>query len=123
MAAAALALPEAERHRVPTSVRWTGEEPRRRCAGPAGLVAEVRAAVADELAAMTTGTIAVLSTDPAALGELPGSVAVHTPGSAKGLEFDVVILAGPKAIAAACPADLYVAMTRPTQRLVLVEDQ
>ena len=48
-------------------------------------------------------------------------VAVNTPNSAKGLEFDVVVVVDPGAIAAGCPADLYVAMTRATRRLVLVE--
>jgi superfamily I DNA/RNA helicase len=45
---------------------------------------------------------------------------VHTPGSAKGLEFDVVVVVDPDAVRAGCPADLYVAMTRATRRLILV---
>jgi len=107
MEAAALALPEDERHRVPRSVRRTGVPP---------LHARL-----DELAALVDGpgTAAVITTDPAALPDLDG-VAVHTPGSAKGLEFDVVAVVDPAAIGATCPADLYVAMTRATRRLVLV---
>ena len=123
MDAAALVLPEEQRHRVPQSVRRTGEPPRRRQVARDGLAAEIRAAVADELAAAGTGTIAVITPDPAAvpdLSDLDASVATHTPGSAKGLEFDVVVVVDPATIGAHCLADLYVAMTRATQRLVLV---
>jgi DNA helicase IV len=107
MEAAALALPEDERHRVPRSVRRTGEPP-------------IDAGI-EELAGFVDGpgTAAVITADPAALPDLDG-FAVHTPGSAKGLEFDVVAVVDPEAIGAACPADLYVAMTRATRRLVLV---
>jgi DNA helicase IV len=48
---------------------------------------------------------------------------VLTAREAKGLEFDVVVLADPDAIVAESPrgaAALYVAMTRPTQRLIVV---
>ena len=124
MEEAALVLPVDERDRVPTSVRRTGEAPRRRRVGPAGLVGEVRAAVAEEPDGDGSGTVAVITRDPAALPDLGGPqrpVAVHTPNSAKGLEFDVVVVVDPGAIAAGCPADLYVAMTRATRRLVLVE--
>jgi DNA helicase IV len=107
MEAAALALPEDERHRVPQSVRRTGEPP-------------IHARL-DELAALVDGpgTAAVITTDTGSLPGLDG-FAVHTPGSAKGLEFDVVAVVDPEAIGAACPADLYVAMTRATRRLILV---
>ena len=123
MEAAALVLPEEERHRVPQSVRRTGEPPRRRCAARGELAAEVRAAVVDQLTVTTTGTIAVITADLAAmpdLSDLGTPVAVHTPGSAKGLEFDAVIVVDPETIGARCLADLYVAMTRATQHLVLV---
>ena len=107
MEAAVLALPEEERHRVPQSVRRTGEPP-------------IHARL-DELAALVDGpgTAAVIMTDTGSLPGLDG-FAVHTPGSAKGLEFDVVAVVDPEAIGAACPADLYVAMTRATRRLILV---
>jgi superfamily I DNA/RNA helicase len=65
------------------------------------------------------GTVAVIGTDPAAQPDL-GPVVVHTPGTAKGLEFDVVVVIDSETIAARCPADLYVAMTRATRRLVMV---
>ena len=109
MDAAALALPSDERHRVPRSVRRTGEQPRHVA------MSELAAVIADA----GPGTVAVITTDPAALPVL-GPVAVHTPGTAKGLEFDVVVVVDPETIAASCPADLYVAMTRATRRLVLV---
>ncbi|ODA90652.1 AAA family ATPase [Leifsonia xyli subsp. xyli] len=51
-------------------------------------------------------------------------IAVLTGYEAKGLEFDAVVLADPDALAAESSrgaAALYVAMTRPTQRLTLVE--
>ena len=109
MDAAALVLPETERHRVPRSVRSTGERPRHVA------MSELSAVVADA----GPGTLAVIALDPVALPDL-GPVALHTPGSAKGLEFDVVVVVDPEAIAARCAADLYVAMTRATRRLVLV---
>ena len=40
--------------------------------------------------------------------------------SAKGLEFDAVVIVDPERIRAHNPADLYVAMTRATQRLGLL---
>lgn len=48
---------------------------------------------------------------------------VLTPADAKGLEFDVVIVVEPERILAAGPsgaADLYVTLTRATQRLGIV---
>nr|WP_089772976.1 AAA family ATPase [Ruania alba] len=53
---------------------------------------------------------------------LTDQVVVLDPGASKGLEFDVVVLAEPSQILADAgrPGDLYVAMTRPTQRLHVV---
>ncbi|WP_181784398.1 ATP-binding domain-containing protein, partial [Pseudonocardia pini] len=56
--------------------------------------------------------------DVADLPDLPAEV--HTPVSAKGLEFDVVLIVDPERIRAHNPADLYVSITRATQRLGLV---
>ena len=59
-----------------------------------------------------------------ALG-LTRAIALLTPQDAKGLEFDAVIVVEPSAIIAASERGagaLYVAMTRPTQRLYLVSD-
>jgi superfamily I DNA/RNA helicase len=50
-------------------------------------------------------------------------IAVLTAFEAKGLEFDAVVLADPDGLVAESPrgaAALYVAMTRPTQRLTMV---
>ena len=116
MDAAALVLPES---RAPSGAPFrpvTGEPPS--APGRPGRVAgEVRAAVA--LAGQAPrGDHA----GPGGLPDLgPDVPRVHTPGSAKGLEFDVVAVVDPEAIGAACPADLYVAMTRATQRLVLLD--
>jgi len=52
-------------------------------------------------------------------------VTVLAPRQTKGLEFDAVVLVEPAAIAegAGATSDLYVAMTRPTQRLVVVHSR
>jgi superfamily I DNA/RNA helicase len=104
--------------RTPESVRSTGERPWQRTVPESELVATVRGAVEAEAAALEHGTIALLTADPEPYRDLP--VEVHTPVSAKGLEFDVVVIADPAAIRAANPADLYVSITRATQRLGLV---
>ena len=56
-------------------------------------------------------------------GELPDlerTLVVLTPGQAKGLEFDVVVLVEPADVLTASAGDLYVAMTRPTHALHVV---
>lgn len=73
---------------------------------PTGLVSELSAVVSRALA----------QAHPAA-GE---QVSVLDPRNAKGLEFDAVVLVEPAEIAAQSDSDIYVAMTRPTQRLVVV---
>jgi DNA helicase IV len=106
-----------------------------------GRVADAVADVVSELAAGLSGTLAVIA--PVAIVDevfgaltpalgrdvgrgaagLSRQVAVLTAREAKGLEFDDVVLADPDAIVAESPrgaAALYVAMTRPTQRLVVV---
>ncbi|RRD44070.1 HelD family protein [Buchananella hordeovulneris] len=74
---------------------------------PAGQVAQTREALADFLT-QATGEADLLQ-----------RVVVLTPLLAKGLEFDVVVVFDPLALATVTPADLYVAMTRPTTRLVV----
>jgi DNA helicase IV len=107
----------------------------------AGQVPDAVAAVVSDLVAVQSGTLAVIApvavvdeifgTLTPALGRdvgrgaagLSRQVAVLTAREAKGLEFDVVVLADPDAIVAESPrgaAALYVAMTRPTQRLIVV---
>ncbi len=94
------------------------------------------------LALEVEGTVAVIATDERVDGlretlalEFPGLVGSAADGlgsdvtvlgtnEAKGLEFDSVVVVDPAAIVQATergPAALYVAMTRPTQRLVFAE--
>jgi DNA helicase IV len=71
--------------------------------------------------ARVAGTAAALGLSPRP--DLDAPVAVLTPGEAKGLEFDSVIIVDPAGIEQASPrgrADLYVALTRTTRRLGLV---
>jgi DNA helicase IV len=82
------------------------------------------AAVAEEVEQFST--VAVISPEP--LPDLPASpgLSVLTPGQAKGLEFDAVVLVEPAAVVAAARqgvSDLYVAMTRATQRLRILHRQ
>ncbi|MFC0529570.1 HelD family protein [Phytohabitans kaempferiae] len=118
----------------PRSVRQTGEEPWTRRLDvaqlpkvvldeavevgdgrlgvivPAGRMAELGPAIADAVPEV------VLGAEP----DLEKRVAVLTVRQAKGLEFDSVLLVDPDAIVAESPRgqnDLYVALTRATQRL------
>lgn len=109
--------------RPPRSVRASGEVPWRLAAADvpgalATLIAEhaegklaIIAPVVDELAAALS-----LPVPP----DLTGDVVLLTPAQAKGLEFDVVVIADPVAVLAAGPNDLYVAMTRATRQLGVV---
>jgi DNA helicase IV len=123
---------------TPTSVRETGVVPWHRQWAPGELTPSVAAAVSAETAAVAGGNVAVLA--PAALvdvlneavgsGPLDGSgtdgpdlddmVVVLTVSQAKGLEFDSVLIVDPVQILADSPhglSELYVALTRATQRL------
>jgi DNA helicase IV len=102
----------------PESVRATGETPWHATVPAPDLAAAVRTAVDAERARLGRGTLAVIAADPDGLEGLAADV--HTPMSAKGLEFDVVVIVDPERIRAHRPADLYVAMTRATQRLGLL---
>ncbi len=124
----------------PQSVRRTGVAPRvvRVCGGPEKLAAQLPAVLADEAAAVGAGRVGVLG--PAArveelstiVPDVPSGtsgadrdapVTVLTVAQAKGLEFDAVVLVDPAAIVAESPRglnDLYVALTRTTQRLCIV---
>jgi DNA helicase IV len=129
---------------TPTRAVREGDWPIRRTTaaeGPGGLADAVVEAVQHDRAVSTEGTLAVIAPeaevdavaaavqsrfgDTAARGAsgLTRPIAVLTGYEAKGLEFDAVVLADPDALAAESPrgaASLYVAMTRPTQRLTLV---
>lgn len=119
MALAAEVLAEfAPDRRPPESVRAAGEDPWQRTVPASGLVAEVRRAVEAEAALLERGTLAVVAADVEGLAGLPAEV--HTPVSAKGLEFDAVVIVDPERIRARNPADLYVSITRATRRLGLL---
>jgi hypothetical protein len=112
--------------RPPESVRSSGETPWR-------LRADLDA-VADLTAAHTGGQLAIIApathiaTLAAALSlptrrpDLTDKVVLLTPAQAKGLEFDAVLIVDPARILARPLGhnDLYVAMTRATQRLGVV---
>ena len=104
-------LPDASRQ--PTSVR-TGDQPWARQVTAGELAAAVAGAVEREAALVGAGSVAVIAPEGMAV---PGAL---TPGAAKGLEFDAVVVVEPAAILAAGVADLYVALTRATQRLGIV---
>jgi hypothetical protein len=111
MAVAAALLAEfAPEVRPPESVRASGVRPWSRQVDDDDLPAAVEGFVRDE--AGREGTSVVIG--PAGV---PGAV---TPSETKGLEFDAVLVVEPAAILAEGPrgpADLYVALTRATQRL------
>ena len=105
----------------PESVRSTGEDPWHATVPATDLAAQVRNAVEAEAAQLGRGTLAVIAAEHNDLAGLAGLPAqLHTPVSAKGLEFDVVVIVDPERIRARNPADLYVSMTRATQRLGLL---
>ncbi|WP_308015496.1 UvrD-helicase domain-containing protein [Pseudonocardia sp. ICBG1293] len=118
-AAARVLATYAPDRRPPESVRSTGEPPRTHTVPAGELAAAVRRIVDDERARTPGGTVTVIAPPGTDAGS-PG-VPVHTPVSAKGLEFDAVVIVDPERIRATDPADLYVAMTRATQRLTILE--
>lgn len=127
---------------TPTRAVREGDWPIRRVAADADELPDaVAEAVWHDRGIDASGTVAVIATsttvdavadavtrrfgDEAARGAagLSKPIAVLTGYEAKGLEFDAVVLADPDALAGETPrgaASLYVAMTRPTQRLTLV---
>jgi DNA helicase IV len=127
---------------TPTRAVREGEWPIRRVSAAESWLADaVAEAVQADREIDATGTVAVIAPtrdvdavaaavsarfgDHAARGAagLMRPIAVLTGYEAKGLEFDAVVLADPDALVAESPrgaASLYVAMTRPTQRLTLV---
>lgn len=128
VAAGVLAAIDA-RLRAPQSVRDTGVRPWQ-CRADRSEPAAVLGSVVDgELAEVDGGTVAVVV--PETLADVMFDVAtpaadrvsVLTVGRAKGLEFDSVVVVAPDEIIAESPRglnDLYVALTRATQRLGIV---
>lgn len=131
MDVAARILAEVAPHqRVPRSVRETGVPPRLRQMETADLVDLLPAAVEDELSAADGGTVAVLCL-ASMVDRLRTELAhvatdrltVLSVHEAKGLEFDAVVLVAPADIVDGSERgahDLYVALTRATQRLLIV---
>jgi DNA helicase IV len=106
---------------VPKSVRHSGERPWSAACAPADLAAAVARLAAAEQALVPEGTVAVIAPADVAVG-----VPTVTPRSAKGLEYDAVIIVEPQRILASEPsgaADLYVALTRATQRLGVIHTE
>jgi hypothetical protein len=113
--------------------------------GDDALGSAVASAVANDRAVSTSGTLAVIAPRSrvpaiaAALATRFGDghvlagaphlgrpIGVMAPRDAKGLEFDAVVVVDPEGIVGAEPrgaAALYVAMTRPTQRLHVVKGE
>ena len=127
--------------RPPTSVRSTGIPPRT-VTVDGSLDQAVAAAVREELASLGDGRLGVIvpavhwdAVAEAVRSVAPGAsfgadpdltqpVAVLTVAQGKGLEFDSVIVVDPHAIETASVrgrSDLYVALTRATQRLTLID--
>lgn len=126
------AFPRAD---LPRAIRETGVKPILAEVTPSGVLDWLDRQVGT-LAGQVEGTIGVI----AAPSRLPGLVATAaelpqlaaagdrvslvSPLSAKGLEYDAVVVLGPDEIVAESPGGervLYVALTRPTQRLVVAD--
>ena len=105
------ALPDAN---VPTSIRETGIPVHH------GSVSELHPLLDSWLAEHTEGTACVIATGE--VPDLPSRVRYLTPELAKGLEFDLVVLVDPDSFGDDIEGavDRYVAMTRATQRLVVL---
>jgi DNA helicase IV len=110
----------------PAAVRSTGHAPAVRTS-VADLDAAVRTAVVDVMG-QVTGTVGVVATAADApglqtlLGDVPRLQVLDT-WQAKGMEFDGCVVVSPERITAESPAgmrSLYVAVTRATQRLVVL---
>ncbi|MGH3881350.1 MAG: helicase [Actinophytocola sp.] len=103
----------------PKSVRHGEARPWSARTTPAELSRTVAELTRAESAALGDGTVAVLAPEDLNLGAV-------TPRAAKGLEYDAVIIVEPQRILATEPsgaADLYVALTRATQRLGIVHTE
>jgi len=127
---------------LPRSVRDTGAVPWRLAVAPDELTGSLAKAAKRAVAGSDGGQLAVIvpasrlgefgqaisaAVPGAVVGEradLQSPVVVLTVGQAKGLEFDTVLIGDPSGILAESPrghSDLYVALTRATQRLGVVD--
>jgi DNA helicase IV len=123
---------------LPTAVRSTGIEPELDRVTEAALVSELAGRL-DDLTDDVPGTVGVI-VPPSRIERLRDSVLARlasevntvdidrvwfvTPLEAKGLEYDAVVVVAPDEIVAESPGGvrvLYVALTRPTQRLVTID--
>ena len=123
---------------LPTAVRSTGHQPRLLVPADATsgrpIIATAMINIVRTLLAEVAGTVGVIC-PPSTKAELSTQlaqarladadrVAVLTPVEAKGLEYDAVLVVTPDDIVAESPGGvraLYVALTRPTQRLVTLD--
>jgi hypothetical protein len=124
------AYPEAD---LPTAVRSTGIEPELRTAAADDLPAAAVQAI-ESLLQLVEGTVGVIcppsrraalaaTLDRASLTDNE-RLALVTPVESKGLEYDGVLVVSPDDIVAESPGGvraLYVALTRPTQRLITLD--
>jgi len=108
---------------LPRSVRHTGTAPYAVATSEAGLTEAVRRTVADLHDDGTTAVIVPAAAAALTLPDADPAVSVSTVDQVKGLEFDAVVLVEPAAIideSARGLNDVYVALTRATQRLAVV---
>jgi DNA helicase IV len=123
---------------LPTAVRSTGHQPRLLVPADATsghpIIATATINIVRTLLAEVAGTVGVIC-PPSTKAELSSQlaqarladadrIAVLTPVEAKGLEYDGVLVVAPDDIVAESPGGvraLYVALTRPTQRLVTLD--
>lgn len=118
---------------LPVAVRSTGVEPLLLTVGEDDLVRRLGSVLA-ELAELVEGTVGVIAA-PSRLPDLaaaewsgmaaqPDRLSFLSPLNAKGLEYDAVVVIAPDEVVAESPGGsrvLYVALTRPTQRLVTID--
>ncbi len=118
---------------LPDAVRSTGVDPLLLAAAEPDLAERLDAQLA-ELAGQVEGTIGVIAppsrldalvaTDLPSVRAAAGRISFILPLDAKGLEYDGVVVVAPDEIVAESPGGvrvLYVALTRPTQRLVTID--
>lgn len=118
---------------LPNAVRSTGVQPLLLTVDEPDLAARLDAQLA-ELAGQVEGTIGVIAPpsrlDALVAADLPsvraasGRISFILPLDAKGLEYDGVVVVSPDEVVAESPGGvrvLYVALTRPTQRLVTID--